>query len=151
MNRLIVFLVMAAVFVFVSFNISSIHAFSTDGCEADCKKCHTLSSQEVEAILKKLNNPNAKIFSIRMSHVKGLWEVSFQDKGQKGVFYVDFSKNFILSGSIIEVNTGSNKTAEIVYRIPAGKVDFNKIPLDNAFVMGNSEAKRKVVIFSDPD
>jgi thiol:disulfide interchange protein DsbC len=149
MNRLIIFFT-AAVFMFSS-NISSIHAFSTNGCEADCKKCHTLSNKEVETILKKLNNPNAKIFSIRMSHIKGLWEVSLQDKGQKGIFYVDFSKKFILPGSIIEVNTGSNKTAETLYRIPVGKVNFNKTPLDNAFVMGNPEAKRKVVIFSDPD
>lgn len=138
--------------VFLFFAANAAHAFSTGGCEEDCRKCHSLSSQEANAILKKIKElSHARILDIQLSPVKSLWEISLDDRGKRGVLYVDFSKKYIVPGPIIEVSSGSNKTAESIQKIPIGKTDFSKIPLATSFVMGNINAPKKVVVFSDPD
>lgn len=126
-------------------------AFSESGCDADCKKCHTLNYQELNNILKKLNLSHTKVTNVQLSPAKGLWEVTVDDKGKKGIFYVDFSKKYIVVGNIIEIETGTNKT--ITQPEPPKKVDISKIPLKNAIVMGNikSSTSKKVIVFTDPD
>lgn len=126
-------------------------AFSPTGCGDDCKKCHSITQQEVEGVLKEINLSHGKIISIKLSPVKSLWEVSIDDKGKKGILYIDFSKKYILSGSILELATKSNKTAESLQNIPIGKTDISKIPLSNALALGNPSAAKKVVVFTDPD
>lgn len=127
-------------------------AFSAGGCDGDCKKCHSLSREEVDGILKKINVPDAKILDVRLSPVKSLWEITIDDKGKRGLFYVDFSKKYIVDGRIIEVGTGSNKTQESYEKLqPRKKVDVSKIPLKDALTMGNAKAPKRVVVFTDPD
>jgi len=129
-----------------------LQAFSPTGCEGDCTKCHTINNQEVKTILQSLKIAQAEVVNIQMSPIKGLWEVSINDRGKRGVIYVDFSKNFVLPGPIIEVKTGANKTVEQLGRIQEKKkVDFTKIPLPSPLVMGNPRAAQRVVVFTDPD
>jgi thiol:disulfide interchange protein DsbC len=136
----------------VPVNSKNAYAFSANGCEGDCRKCHTLSSQDVAGMLKKMNLSHAKVLDTKLSPVKSLWEISVDDNGKKGVFYTDFSKKFIIPGPIIEVGTGSNKTAESLEKIqPKKKVDVSKIPLSEALVVGNRNAPKKVIVFTDPD
>ena len=149
--RFILTLMFAFYFLFPHFDLNIANAFSSSGCEGDCRKCHSLNKQEVSGILKKMNLSHAKVLNIQMSPVKSLWEISIDDNGKKGMFYVDFSKKYILPGPIIEVSTGANKTAESVQKIPLGKTNFSKIPLNNALVMGNASAAKKVIVFTDPD
>jgi thiol:disulfide interchange protein DsbC len=149
------FLLFAAVFLacaVLQLNPSSLKAFDETGCEKDCQKCHTISNQEVKEILKRLRAPDAEIVKIQPSPLKGLWEVSIINKGRPGLFYVDFSKVFVVSGSIVEVKSGKNKTAERLTRLrESRRVDFSKIPLNEALVMGDPVAPRKVAVFTDPD
>lgn len=149
--RFILALIFVFYFLSAHFNLNIANAFSTGGCDGDCKKCHSLNNQEVSGILKKMNLSHAKVLNIQLSQVKSLWEISIDDKGKKGIFYVDFSKKYVLPGPILEVSTGSNKTAESLQEIPIGKTDFSKIPLTNTLVMGSPKAAKKVVVFSDPD
>ncbi|BCB96105.1 hypothetical protein JZK55_10270 [Dissulfurispira thermophila] len=139
------------VFLFLTLTSTLTYSFSKAGCEGDCKKCHSLSTQEVNNILKKMNLSHAKTLDIRLSPVKSLWEIHIDDNGKKGIFYVDFSKKYLLPGPIIELDTGSNKTAESIQKIPIGHADVSKIPLNNALVMGNANASKKVIVFTDPD
>ncbi|MCE5313297.1 MAG: DsbC family protein [Nitrospiraceae bacterium] len=131
------------------FSVSA-EAFTDGACEADCKKCHTLTTKEADSILKSLNMKNSKILDIRLSPVKSLWEVSLEDNGNRGLLYVDFSKKFIVSGQIVELATKQNKTETSLYRIEK-KVDVSKIKLNQNLVIGNKNAKKKVIIFTDPD
>lgn len=124
------------------------YSFSESGCDTDCKKCHTLSNQELSKILQKLNFSHAKVANVQLSPAKGLWEITIDDKGKKGIFYVDFSKKYIVVGNIIEIDTGENKT---VPKTEPKKVDPSKIPLKNALIMGSSKATKKVIVFTDPD
>jgi len=149
------FLLFAAVFLacaLLQLNPSSLKAFDETGCEKDCMKCHTISNQEVKEILRNLKAPDAEIVKIQLSPLKGLWEVSIINKGRPGVFYIDFSKALVVSGSIIEVKTRKNKTAERLTMLrESRRVDFSKIPLNQALVMGDPVAPKKVAVFTDPD
>ena len=138
--------------VFFQLNPNGIQAFDKSGCEMDCQKCHTITNQEIKDILNDLKAPDAEILKVQLSPVRGLWEVAINNKGKPGLFYVDFSKKFIVSGSIIEVKTGQNKTMEGVTKLQdTRRVDFSRIPLNHALVMGNVISPKKVAVFTDPD
>jgi thiol:disulfide interchange protein DsbC len=122
------------------------------GCEKDCSKCHTISNDEIKEILKKLKAPEAEIVKVQDSPLKGLWEISIVNKGKPGLFYVDFSKGFVVSGSILDIKSGRNKTAERMARLQESRrVDFSKIPLSQGLVMGDPVSPKKVAVFTDPD
>ena len=105
-----------------------------------------------KGILQGLKITQAEVLGIQMSPIKGLWEVTINDRGKRGVLYVDFSKNYVLPGPIIEVKTGANKTMEKLGKTQEKqKVDFAKIPLPSPLVMGNPRASQRVVVFTDPD
>ncbi|MFO0753674.1 MAG: hypothetical protein U0411_10180 [Thermodesulfovibrionales bacterium] len=142
-------LLAALLFTAVPF-FSQAGAFTDGGCDGDCKKCHSLSDQEVSGILKKTNLAEAKIMGIRISPVKSLWEISLENKGQRGILYIDFSKRFIVSGPLLEVASGIDKTQER-YESIKRRVDLSRISLKDALVMGDRSAPHKVVVFTDPD
>jgi len=145
----IIYIFIALNFLFPPFFPGRLQAFSPTGCEGDCVKCHSLSKPEVKTILQNMKIPHTDILQIQMSPVKGIWEVSIDDKGKKGLFYVDFSKRHFLLGPIIEVKSGLNKTMEQMSKLR--KVDFAKIPLNTPLVLGNRLAPQKVAVFTDPD
>ncbi len=122
------------------------------GCGAkDCMECHSLSKQDASGMLKKLNAGHVKVLDIQVSPVKGLWEVTIDDKGQRGVLYIDFSKSYIVSGSIIAVDQRIDLTQKRVGELQRDRrVDVSKIPLHDAIIMGNPNAAKKVIMFTDP-
>jgi len=128
-------------------------AFAFGGCESDCRKCHSLEKSEVQGILKKLHVSEAKVLDIKMSPLKGLWQVTVDEKGKRGLLYVGFSKKYVVGGPIFEVDTASNETAQALGRVPqpARYVDVSRIPVKDALVVGDSNAPYKVVVFTDPD
>lgn len=130
---------------------AKVHAFG--GCEENCQKCHTLESKEVKQILAKFKAPDVNVLDIKMSPVRGLWEVTIDDKGKKGVIYVGFSKKYVMPGPIFEVDTAANKTQESLGAVnePDRFVDVSKVPLNDALVMGDKNAPKKVIVFTDPD
>lgn len=134
------------------FSGGNVFAFGTSGCDGDCNKCHAFNKTEAGDILKKLKVPDAKVLDVRMSPIKGLWEVSIDSQGKRGIFYVPFSKRYIVQGSIVEVDTGADKTSE-QYRIlqEGRKIDVSKISLTNALVLGDKKAKKRVIVITDPE
>ncbi|MGB9700418.1 MAG: DsbC family protein [Thermodesulfobacteriota bacterium] len=141
-----------SLFLFFFFLLSFLRpsfAFSPSGCESDCLKCHSLNNQEVKTLLKEMKVPYTEILQIQLSPVKGLWEVSIDNQGKKGLFYVDFAKKYFLPGPVIEIKTGMNKTLEQMSTLR--KVDFSKIPLKTPLILGNPAASQKVAVFTDPD
>ena len=127
-------------------------AFSFSGCESDCQKCHTLSDDEVTLILDKIKAADAKVLKVQMSPVRGLWEIAVDNKGQRGVIYVDFSKKYLVAGSIVEVDAAINKTKERIDELSKDKrINPAGIPLKEALVLGSNSAQKKVIVFTDPD
>jgi thiol:disulfide interchange protein DsbC len=121
--------------------------------ESEVKKdCISLDGEGIKEILNKLNVPEAKVISIAKSPVKGICEVAIEIMGQTRIFYLDPDKNYLILGSLVEVANMSNKTVEAIQRIQDKKrIDTTKIPLNNALVLGEKGASKKIVVFTDPD
>ncbi len=114
----------------------------------DCAKCHTLNNEEAATILKDAA-PDVKILSVGQAPVKGLWEVFLMAGGRKAVIYVDYSKKHFFSGAIIDIKAKKNLTQDRFEEL--NKIDVSRIPLDDALIMGDKDAKYKVIVFSDPE
>jgi thiol:disulfide interchange protein DsbC len=65
-------------------------------------------------------------------------------EGKHGTLYLDFSKQYVIFGQIAPVESLGKQP-------PARKVDVSKIPLDDAIVLGLATAKKRVIVFTDPD
>jgi thiol:disulfide interchange protein DsbC len=119
-------------------------AFTGTACGSECTSCHKLDKEEA-GVLLKVDKFKAKIKDIRMSAVKGLWEVELEtQKGQTALVYIDFAKQYLVEGRFTEL-------AKIGQPPELKKVDLAKIPLDDAIIMGNPKAKNKIIVFDDPD
>jgi thiol:disulfide interchange protein DsbC len=114
----------------------------------DCTKCHRITNDEATNILKEIA-PDINILEIRPVPLKGLWEVAAEGKGQKVVLYIDFSKKYLISGALVDIKTKANLTQERFNEI--NKTDVSQIPLDDALVLGEKDAKLRVIVFDDPD
>jgi thiol:disulfide interchange protein DsbC len=119
--------------------------FETKG--QDCSRCHTLTSTEARELLKDI--PNIRILDVYVSPVKSFWEVYLESGGKKGLIYVDFSKKYFISGSLLSIRERKNLTQERLSDL--NRVDVSQIPLEDALVMGNPEAKIRMIAFDDPD
>jgi len=131
---------------FLLLPMSNSFGFSSMG--EDCSKCHTLSKEEAATVLNELI-PNLKILEVRPSPVQGVWEVDIEAGGKKGPAYVDFSKKYLIMGSIVGIKEKRNLTQDRVTEI--NRVDVSQIPLDDAIVIGKKDAKYRIVVFDDPE
>lgn len=107
-----------------------------------------LTKEEARAALSTLV-PDVKIVSIAPSAVEGLWEVVIESKGEKGIVYMDRAKKNLVVGQIVDAATGKNYTKRKFDEI--SRVEFDRIPLEDALILGNPEAKYRAVVFDDPD
>ncbi len=142
MHRIIVLLV--ALFFVVP--VGTALSFPTKN--QDCSKCHTLKKEEADSILK-IFNKNIKVLAVSRSKAQYLWEVSYESDGKKGLIYIDLPKKHLLSGTLFDVQSKKNMTQEKLSEI--NKVNVAQIPLKDAIVMGNRNAKNKVIVFTDPE
>jgi thiol:disulfide interchange protein DsbC len=145
--RAILLILVSAVYAFL---INSGTVAAHGGCESDCGRCHRLKKSEAESVVKDLGIKNVRIINIQTSEIKSLWEIAIETDGKRGIIYLDFSKNKIISGNIIDVKTKLNNTAEAIQKIQP-KVDFSKIKLNHDLVMGNAHGSKKVVVVTDPN
>jgi thiol:disulfide interchange protein DsbC len=121
-------------------------AFNTQGCgSGKCTDCHSLSKKEAGTLLK---GGVDRVLSVRPSEIPGLWEVEAERGGKKFPVYVDFSKKYVIAGNIIRLKDHMNVTSE--RQAEYNRVDVSKIPLDDALVLGNPKAKKRVIVFTDP-
>jgi thiol:disulfide interchange protein DsbC len=138
-------------------------AFSKEGgmgCGAGrCSDCHSLSLQEATTLLKGID----KVLNVEFSELPGFWSVDAEKAGQKFPIFVDFSKKYVLAGSIIKIATGEDLTQQRMAQLNKGKpaaappapaakkVDIKSIPVDDAILLGRADAKSKVIVFTDPE
>ncbi len=121
----------------------STFAFPVKKGDKACTECHKLEKKDAEAIVKKVA-PTGTITEIKMSPIKGVWQVDVDaGEGKKGSLYLDFSKKYLIAQIIPVESIGKQP--------PARKVDVSKIPLDDAIVLGSATATKKVIVFTDPD
>jgi len=107
-----------------------------------------LGKDEAAVLFKDLA-PDLIILEVRPSPVKELWEIAVQSGERKGLLYLDSSKKYFIQGAIMDLKTKANLTQDRMSELT--KVDTATIPLGDALVMGDKEAKYKVIVFTDPD
>jgi len=108
----------------------------------DCIDCHKLSVKDAEKIVEKAV-PGGKVVGVKASPIKGVWEIDVQRGEQRGAVLLDYSKKYLV-GQIIPVD-------QLGKQPPARKVDFSKISIADAIIVGSVDAKKKVIVFTDPD
>jgi thiol:disulfide interchange protein DsbC len=87
-----------------------------------------------------------KIDEVKPTILPGLFEVRFNGTE---IMYSDAEGNFVIQGSIIDVKQRRNLTEERIDKLTA--VDFDALPLKDAFTVVRGNGKRKVAVFEDPN
>lgn len=134
----------ALLFIFAVFSADYAGAFSGKGCGGECADCHKITKAEAGKLLKT-DRFKATVTNIKMSPVKGLWEVELTRGDKLFRVHIDFAKKYLVEGALDFTPLGEIGEPSL------DKVDLSKIPLGSAVVFGNPKAKLKVIIFDDPD
>jgi len=143
--RLLHFLA-AIVFTFTAASQAEAFGGGGEGCGAGtCTECHSMDKGEAETLLKGLVE---KVHGVDFSIVPGLWRVEVESKEQRGAVYIDFSKEFVVSGRIMRLADWTDVSSGKVQK--QKKVDPSGIPLDGALLLGRADASTKVIVFTDP-
>ncbi len=117
-----------------------------EGCgSGSCTDCHDLSTAEANEILKQIDG---EVTGVTPAEVPGLWRVDMKMNGKTWPLYLDFSKSYLISGNVIQLDSRKNLT-ESHYR-ELNPVDVSTIPLDDALLMGKPDAATRVIVFTDP-
>ncbi len=143
MKKYIILIIAAA----LSFSTSSfVYAFG--GCEENCLKCHNLTVKDAERVMQQVL-PGAAVDEVRMAPAKGIWEIAVTAGGKKGIAYIDFSLENLIIGNIVQIKSKANLTQE--RRMEITKIDASLVDRSNTLLLGETEAKHKVIVFDDPD
>ncbi len=87
-----------------------------------------------------------KLDEVSRSAMPGLWEIRVNDSD---IFYTDAEGNFLIQGMLIDTKARRNLTEERVEKLTA--IDFDKLPVKDAFTMVRGNGKRKMAVFEDPN
>jgi thiol:disulfide interchange protein DsbC len=127
--------------------VATAHPFVGEGCASGaCTDCHSLTRDEAVKILGRTVD---NVLSVIPSPVNGLWEVGVEKEGKRVPLYIDFSKEYVVSGQIIRMSTGKNLTEGRIASM--NRVDVSQIPLSGAIVVGMKDARRRIIVFDDPN
>ena len=86
-----------------------------------------------------------KIDEVRTTPMPGLYEVRMGTD----LFYTDAKGHFLIQGELIDTKARRNLTEDRINKLTA--VDFNALPLQDAFATVRGNGKRKLVVFADPN
>ena len=87
----------------------------------------------------------AKIDEVSRTPINGIWEVRVGTE----ILYTDSEGNYLIQGSIIDARQKRNLTEERVEKLTA--IDFDTLPVKDAFTIVRGNGKRKVAVFGDPN
>ena len=132
--------------------VPSLHpAQSAPQSPPDAATVPVLSEEDMISILKNFNMPQARVLSIRTSPIDGMWEVAIENKGQRFVVYVDYSKRYITPGPFIDFAIRKDITRERNDELNKDrKIDLSKVSLQDALIIGKADARLRIVVFTDP-
>jgi len=123
------------------------HAFQKDaGPRKECRECHTLTIDEAQKIFGEgVDN----VVAVLPGPFLGTWEIDVRKGGKTYPVYLDYSGSYLVNGQVIRMSDKQNLTA--LRYTDLNRIDVSAIPLADAIVIGSSDAKKKVVVFDDPD
>jgi thiol:disulfide interchange protein DsbC len=86
------------------------------------------------------------IDEITKSPMPGLYEIRVNDSE---IYYTDAKGDFLVHGSLFDTRQRRNLTEERVDKLTA--INFDTLPLKDAFTTVHGNGKRKLVVFEDPN
>ena len=86
-----------------------------------------------------------KIDEVTRTPINGIWEVRVGTE----ILYTDSEGNYLIQGSLIDTKQKRNLTEERVEKLSA--IDFDALPLKDAFTIVRGNGKRKLAVFEDPN
>lgn len=87
-----------------------------------------------------------KIDEITKSPMPGLYEVRINGTD---IVYTDAEGNFLIQGNLIDTKQRRNLTEERIEKLTS--IDFNSLPVKDAFTIVRGDGKRKLAVFEDPN
>ena len=87
-----------------------------------------------------------KIDEVTKSPMAGLYEVRVNGTD---ILYTDAEGNFLIQGSLIDTKLKRNLTEERVEKLTM--IDYDSLPLKDAFTIVRGNGKRKLAVFADPN
>ncbi len=138
--------ILISLFILLSTVVSSYAFAPVAGDSRKCSDCHKLTVTEAGDLLK---GGVDRVIKVESSQVPGLWAVEVEKNSQKFPLYIDYSKKYVFTGNIIRLADHQNITSQRLAEL--NRVDPAKIPLEDTLLVGNSKAKTKVIVFTDPE
>ena len=87
----------------------------------------------------------SKIDEVSKTPMNGLYEI----RVDSDIFYTDAEGNFLIQGNLIDTKGKRNLTEERVTKLSS--IDFDDLPLKDAFTQVRGNGKRKLAVFEDPN
>jgi thiol:disulfide interchange protein DsbC len=87
-----------------------------------------------------------KIDEVTKAAMPGLWEIRVNESE---IFYTDADGSFLIQGNLIDTKAKRNLTEERMEKLTA--IDFDKLPVKDAFTIVRGNGKRKMAVFEDPN
>lgn len=87
-----------------------------------------------------------KIDEVTKSPMPGLFELRVNGTE---IFYTDAEGNFLVQGNLIDTRQRRNLTEERIEKLTA--INFDTLPLKDAFTIVRGNGKRKLAVFEDPN
>ena len=86
------------------------------------------------------------IDEVSKSPLPGLFEIRVNGTD---IFYTDAEGNFLIQGSLIDTRQRRNLTEERIEKLSS--IQFDSLPVKDAFTIVRGNGKRKVAVFEDPN
>lgn len=87
-----------------------------------------------------------KIDEISKTPLAGIFEIRVNGAD---IFYTDAQGNYLIQGNLIDTRARRNLTEERVEKLTA--IDFDALPLKDAFTIVRGNGQRKMAVFEDPN
>jgi thiol:disulfide interchange protein DsbC len=110
------------------------------GCSAQADQTTDKLKSTLEARMG-----DATIKSIDKTPIPGLYEVNLGTQ----IVYSDASGNYVLIGDMVDTRSSKNLTEARLSE--TNKIDFAKLPLEDAVKVVKGNGSRKIAVFSDPN
>jgi len=86
-----------------------------------------------------------EIDEIKSTPMKGLYEI----RVGTDLYYSDAEGNYLIQGELIDIQARRNLTEDRLNKLTV--VDFNSLPLKDAFTLVRGDGSRKMAVFEDPN
>ncbi|MBK9348616.1 MAG: DsbC family protein [Burkholderiales bacterium] len=86
------------------------------------------------------------IDEVSKTGIPGLYEIRINGAE---IYYTDAQANYLIQGSLIDTKQRRNLTEERVEKLTA--IQFDKLPLKDAFTIVRGNGQRKLAVFEDPN